>query len=147
MPLPSSRRTLLTRGATLVAMTAAPGWLTPALAQTSLRPTPSQTEGPFYPVSLPVDRDFDLLRNGQVAYDQGQVAWIEGTVTDTRGVPLGGGVVEAMGSAYVNRVLEQFCTLAFKPVVDAARIVEAQLGDDAGVLGAALIARERLTDR
>ena len=76
MPLPASRRTLLTRGATLVAMTAAPGWLTPALAQTSLRPTPSQTEGPFYPVSLPADRDFDLLRNGQVAYGQGQVAWI-----------------------------------------------------------------------
>lgn len=94
MPLPASRRTLLTRGATLVAMTAAPGWLTPALAQTSLRPTPSQTEGPFYPVSVPADRDFDLLRNGQVAYGQGQVAWIEGTVTDTRGVPLGGGVVE-----------------------------------------------------
>ena len=28
------------------------------------RPTPAQTEGPFYPVSLPKDTDFDLLRNG-----------------------------------------------------------------------------------
>jgi len=94
MPLPASPRPLLTRRAALVAVTAAPAWLTPALAQTPLRPTPSQTEGPFYPVSLPADRDFDLLRNGRVDYGQGQVAWIEGTVTDTRGIPLGGGVVE-----------------------------------------------------
>ena len=91
---PPSRRALLTRGAGLLAATAAPAWLTPALAQTALRPTPSQTEGPFYPVALPADTDFDLLRSGSVAYGKGQPAWVEGVVTDTRGVPVAGAVVE-----------------------------------------------------
>jgi protocatechuate 3,4-dioxygenase beta subunit len=93
-PLPS-RRALLVRGAGLVAATAAPAWLTPALAQgQTLRPTPSQTEGPYYPVALPADTDGDLLRTGATAYPKGQAAWITGTVTDTRGTPLAGGVVE-----------------------------------------------------
>jgi protocatechuate 3,4-dioxygenase beta subunit len=91
---PPSRRALLTRGAGLLAATAAPAWLTPALAQTALRPTPSQTEGPYYPVALPADTDFDLLRSGSVAYGKGQPAWVEGVVTDTRGVPVAGAVVE-----------------------------------------------------
>ena len=91
---PPSRRALLLRGATVIAATAAPAWLTPARAQTELRPTPSQTEGPYYPVALPADTDFDLLRNGSARYGQGQPAWVEGTVTDTRGVPVAGAVVE-----------------------------------------------------
>ncbi len=91
---PPSRRSMLLGGAGLIAATAAPAWLTPALAQTALRPTPSQTEGPFYPVALPADTDFDLLRTGSVAYGKGQPAWLEGVVTDTRGVPVSGAVVE-----------------------------------------------------
>jgi len=85
---------MLLRGAGLIAITAAPAWLTPALAQTALRPTPSQSEGPFYPVALPTDNDFDLLRTGSAAYGKGQPAWIEGVVTDTGGVPVAGAVVE-----------------------------------------------------
>jgi protocatechuate 3,4-dioxygenase beta subunit len=97
--LPTSRRTLLLRSAGLIAATAAPAWLTPALAQgASLRPTPSQSEGPFYPVSLPADTDFDLLHNkngqGVARYTQGEAAWVEGTVVDTRGVPVAGALVE-----------------------------------------------------
>jgi protocatechuate 3,4-dioxygenase beta subunit len=94
-PTPPSRRALLLRGAGLVAATATPAWLTPALAQgQSLRPTPSQTEGPYYPVAFPADTDADLLRTGAAAYGKGQPAWVTGTVTDTRGTPLAGGVVE-----------------------------------------------------
>ena len=90
-----SRRALLVHSAGLVAATAAPAWLTPVLAQgQALRPTPSQTEGPYYPVALPTDTDGDLLRNGTARYAKGQAAWITGTVTDTRGTPLAGGVVE-----------------------------------------------------
>lgn len=90
-----SRRALLVRGAQLVAATAAPAWLSPVRAQgQALRPTPSQTEGPYYPVALPADTDGDLLRNGAARYAKGQAAWITGTVTDTRGTPLAGGVVE-----------------------------------------------------
>lgn len=58
------------------------------------KPTPSQTEGPFYPVELPRDSDFDLLRNGSATYSRGQPAWVEGTVTDLQGRPLSGAVVE-----------------------------------------------------
>lgn len=91
----SSRRSLLKGGAGLIAATAAPAWLTPARAQgKTLRPTPGQTEGPYYPVAFPPDTDFDLLRTGAAAYGKGQPAWVSGTVTDTRGVPLAGGVIE-----------------------------------------------------
>jgi len=89
------RRSLLLRSASLLAATAAPAWLTPALAQGAvLQPTPSQSEGPFYPATLPRDTDFDLLNNGSARYNQGMAAWVEGTVTDTRGVPVSGAVVE-----------------------------------------------------
>lgn len=89
------RRSLLLRSAGLLAATAAPAWLSPALAQgATLRPTPGQSEGPFYPVALPADTDFDLLRSGSARYTQGVAAWVEGTVSDTRGVPVSGAVVE-----------------------------------------------------
>lgn len=58
------------------------------------RATPQQTEGPFYPVMLPKDTDFDLLRNGSRNYTQGQASWIEGTVTDLVGKPVRGAQVE-----------------------------------------------------
>lgn len=58
------------------------------------RPTPAQTEGPFYPVTLPKDTDFDLLRNGALQYTRGQPAWVEGTVTDVQGNPVSGALVE-----------------------------------------------------
>ena len=96
MPVPpASRRALLVRSAGLIAATAAPAWLMPARAQgQALRPTPSQTEGPYYPVRFPADTDADLLRTGTARYGKGQAAWVTGTVTDTRGTPLAGGVVE-----------------------------------------------------
>ncbi len=61
---------------------------------TALRPTPSQTEGPFYPLREPVDADFDLLQNGNKMYSQGKNAWVKGNVIDTTGKPLAGAVVE-----------------------------------------------------
>ena len=60
----------------------------------SRRQTPSQSEGPFYPVSLPKDSDFDLLRNGTVDYKRGQPAWVEGRVTDLQDKPVAGALVE-----------------------------------------------------
>ena len=66
----------------------------PARAQAPLRPTPAQTEGPFYPVNLPADTDFDLLRLGAAAYAKGQPCWLEGQVRGTGGQPLAGAVVE-----------------------------------------------------
>jgi protocatechuate 3,4-dioxygenase beta subunit len=63
-------------------------------AASDRRPTPAQTEGPFYPVALPKDMDFDLLHNGALRYTYGQPAWVEGTVTDLEGRPLAGTQVE-----------------------------------------------------
>ncbi len=83
------RRTLT---AALVAM---PALLLGAHAQTpARRATPSQTEGPFYPVEFPKDSDHDLLRNGTLSYGKGQAAWVDGTVTDLQGKPLRGAQVE-----------------------------------------------------
>ena len=59
-----------------------------------LRKTPSQMEGPFYPVAEPKDADYDLLRNGTLAYTGGSPAWVEGIVTDLEGLPLKGGAIE-----------------------------------------------------
>lgn len=68
---------------------------TPALAQSSPRiATPRQTEGPFYPVALPSDTDFDLLKNGTLSYGKGQPCWLEGSVTDLQGTPVRGAQVE-----------------------------------------------------
>src|SRR5690606_25144463 len=66
-------------------------------------PTPSQTEGPFYPVTLPPDRDADLLVHGTRRYAQGEPAWLEGTLTDTAGRPLQGAVVEIWQCDHAGR--------------------------------------------
>ena len=56
--------------------------------------TPPQTEGPFYPVALPPDSDYDLLKNGSLSYGRGQPAWVDGSVSDLAGKPLAGAQVE-----------------------------------------------------
>ena len=66
----------------------------PAQSVSALRATPSQTEGPFYPVALPKDADFDLLRNGDQNYPKGQSAWVEGIVSDLAGKPVTGAQVD-----------------------------------------------------
>jgi protocatechuate 3,4-dioxygenase, beta subunit len=58
------------------------------------RLTPSQTEGPFYPLAIPKDSDFDLLKNGALSYGKGEAAWVTGTVTDLAGKPVAGAQVE-----------------------------------------------------
>ncbi len=87
---PLSRRTV---GAALLALPSL--WIGPrAQAQTPRRLTPRQTEGPFYPLAVPADSDYDLLRNGALSYGQGQSGWVQGTVTDQQGRPLAGAQVE-----------------------------------------------------
>lgn len=85
------RRQLLT-----AALVGFPALLLGARAQPApaRRDTPSQTEGPFYPVDFPKDSDFDLLRNGNLTYPVGQAVWLEGSVNDLAGRPVGGAVVE-----------------------------------------------------
>ena len=91
-PATPRRRDILTgAAAALVIPTLAPL----AAASTGLVVTPGQTEGPFYPVSLPADMDADLVRvQGQSAHAAGQVTHISGRVLDRRGAVVPGAMVE-----------------------------------------------------
>lgn len=67
----------------------------PFVLADTLRGTPSQTAGPFYPVDKPLDKDADLTRvrgRGQAA--KGQVAYISGRILDGSGKPVEGARVE-----------------------------------------------------
>jgi protocatechuate 3,4-dioxygenase beta subunit len=66
------------------------------LAENELLPvTPSDTEGPFYPIDIPSDSDNDLLRVlGMNDVSPGQLAYVHGTVVDRHGTPIDGARVE-----------------------------------------------------
>ena len=85
--MPDISNRALARRAALAALVTAPWIWTGARAQPAapLRPTPAQTEGPFYPLELPADSDHDLLRNGMRDYRLGTPAWVEGRVLDAAG--------------------------------------------------------------
>lgn len=89
-------QTLMNRRTANAALLALPAlWIGPrAQAQSPPRPTPQQTEGPFYPLAIPADSDFDLLRNGPLAYSEGQAGWVHGVVSDLQGRPVAGAQVE-----------------------------------------------------
>lgn len=98
MPKPLRRRRAL---ATLTlaaggALIGAPALWLPAAAQPgrAQRPTPAQTEGPFYPLDLPDDHDADLLRHGSLVTTRGTPASVDGTVVDLDGRAVRGAVVE-----------------------------------------------------
>jgi protocatechuate 3,4-dioxygenase beta subunit len=67
----------------------------PLRAQKSLRPTPAQTEGPFYPRTIPVDHDADLT----------QVAGRSAPAQGTR-LAFGGRVVTRDGNAQSAATVE-----------------------------------------
>jgi protocatechuate 3,4-dioxygenase beta subunit len=57
--------------------------------------TPTQIEGPFYPDRLPPDTDNDLVRvNESKTLAKGTISHLFGKVTDIKGKPVGGAVVE-----------------------------------------------------
>ena len=88
-----ARRTLAAALVAAPALLLAPrGFAQLQVAQRHL--TPSQTEGPFYPLAVPKDSDFDLLKNGNLSYGKGQAAWVRGVVTDLDGKPVSGALVE-----------------------------------------------------
>lgn len=90
-PRSAHRRFVLTG---LAATLAAPVFIRSARALATRRPTPAQTEGPFYPVTLPADTDFDLLTQGDLHYSKGQPVALTGTVIDPTGRAVRGAVVE-----------------------------------------------------
>jgi protocatechuate 3,4-dioxygenase beta subunit len=70
--------------------------------------TPRQTEGPFYPVNLPLDTDNDLLIiNDHLTPAVGEVTHLSGRVLDVRGNPVRNATVEIWqvdnNGAYLHR--------------------------------------------
>lgn len=87
---------IITRRSTLTALgLLSVPWLAHAqAARTPLPLTPSQTEGPFYPVAIPADSDNDLLVTGNQRYAPSQRARVGGVVMDPEGRPVRGAIVE-----------------------------------------------------
>jgi protocatechuate 3,4-dioxygenase beta subunit len=99
-PIEISRRQLLRSGVAglgFLAAGRASGLFTAprnAFAEELLR-TPAQTEGPFYPVDLPLDTDNDLLIvNDRITPAVGAVTHLSGKILDSRGEPLRNALVE-----------------------------------------------------
>jgi glucokinase len=61
-------------------------------------------------------------------------------------VIIGGGVVEAIGKPYVDRAAEAIRAHTWPIANKDLQVVEAMLGDDAGVLGAVSLVRRRLAE-
>lgn len=94
------------------------------------------------------------------AYDQGDAVGVKvmnrsakslgaglGSLVNLLGpeiIILGGGVVEAMGVEFIKRVDRATRKVAFETCARNLKIVKGELGDDAGVIGAALLAREAI---
>ena len=62
-------------------------------------------------------------------------------------VILGGGVIEAMDDAFLDAIRSYSEKYSFAPMFRDCRILRARLGDDAGILGAAFYARDRLLQK
>ena len=59
-------------------------------------------------------------------------------------IVLGGGVVEALDDTFLDNIREAVEKYALPNTLNGVQIVRAKLGDDAGILGAAALARQRL---
>ncbi len=74
--------------------TAAGLWVPGAFAEELVR-TPQQTEGPFYPVDLPLDTDNDLIIvNDALTPAVGEITHLSGRVLDLKGDPIRNALVE-----------------------------------------------------
>jgi protocatechuate 3,4-dioxygenase beta subunit len=76
-------------------LSAVPFFTIPGLMAETLTLTPKQTEGPFYPDKMPLDTDNDLIViNDALTPAVGTIAYLSGTVTDSKGNPLRNTLVE-----------------------------------------------------
>jgi protocatechuate 3,4-dioxygenase beta subunit len=89
-PFAVTRRAALAGGIAGLALAGLPLPARPA----GLVPTPAQSEGPFYPVELPPETDWDLLRMAGARPALGTVTYVEGRILDLAGRPVPGTRVE-----------------------------------------------------
>lgn len=90
---PRSRvRRAVVLGGAATAVAAATG---SRLALAELMATPAQMQGPFYPLTLPLDRDNDLVTvSGRAGTAAGVITDVAGRVVDTEGRPVPGATLE-----------------------------------------------------
>jgi protocatechuate 3,4-dioxygenase beta subunit len=70
-------------------------WNVPGAFADLLQLTPSQTEGPFYPTTLPLDTDNDLLVvNDGITPAVGDITHLTGRILDASGAPIRNTLVE-----------------------------------------------------
>jgi protocatechuate 3,4-dioxygenase, beta subunit len=88
---PSRRDVLLLAGSGAIAA----GLSTAAAVAQTIRRTPSQILGPFYPVHKPLDQDADLTTIvGRAGRAAGQIIEVMGRVINRRGEPVAGARIE-----------------------------------------------------
>lgn len=91
----SRRRNLAALGAVIVSPLASVAATASAQPAPTLQATPSDAEGPFYPVRFPADRDFDLtMVSGRPQAAQGTRLYLVGRVLGIDGKPLAGVRIE-----------------------------------------------------
>lgn len=88
-----NRRDALAAAASVSVLGALPRWA--ASASSPLSATPPQTAGPYYPSSLPLEQDNDLVAvGGNRVTARGVISNVVGRVLDTAGRPMAGLRVE-----------------------------------------------------
>lgn len=98
-----SRRSFVKRTLALGTLVAA-AFLKPMSATAACTPTPPETEGPFYPLSFPLDKDNDLtFVKDQSQKAQGEVIWVQGRVQDETCQPIPGALVEIWQACATGR--------------------------------------------
>jgi protocatechuate 3,4-dioxygenase beta subunit len=66
--------------------------------------TPAQTQGPFYPLTYPIDKDADLTYvNNPNRKASGEIIWIRGKVLNCEGQPLPNSTVEIWQACATGR--------------------------------------------
>lgn len=91
----SQQRAIANRRAFLGAFSASLFTVRGLFAEQLLLPTPSMTEGPFYPDQLPLDQDNDLLVVGdQITPAVGTIAHLNGRVLSASGMPIKDATIE-----------------------------------------------------
>ncbi len=83
-----------------------------------------------------------VVERGAYLLGVGIAGWVTVLSMDT--VIIGGGMTEALGEKYLDLVRESFRKDVFPPHLAECELRKTQLAADAGILGAALLARESL---
>ena len=93
-----------------------------------------------------VDQDaaltLELLQEAATAVGHAVASTV--TLLSLPAVILGGGVTDALGKRWLGWVRDAFKQTVFPETLREVNIVSSELGDDAGVVGSALLAAERL---